>query len=313
MKCFNKIRAQHPVDGSTKIRFCKTRYDMPDFLIKCGYCLGCRINYAQEWASRMVSEQKYYDSSSFITLTYDPDHLPDDSSLVKKDLQLFLHRFCMRVKRLGLEKPRYYAVGEYGDKKGRPHYHAIIFGFDFPDKTLYEQADGYSYYKSKFLEELWDKGMSIIGEANTMTMNYCAKYATKKITGQKAKKHYGSRIPEFTLVSTGRKENKGIGYRYYKDHWKDMYARDFVYVHSKKKPYKMKPPRYYDKCLEKEHEDVYIKVKDKRIALMEAELKGLDDFQILEKIEEDSQELWRQSKAFSKRFEKYMKKFQKSA
>lgn len=307
MKCFNKRRAFKTSDD--KVHFCKSVHSQPDFLIKCGQCIGCRINYAQEWASRMVNEQKYYKDSTFITLTYSPAYLPDNETLVKKELQLFLHRFCMRVKRQGHEKPRYYAVGEYGDKKGRPHYHAIIFGYEFPDKTLFEQSDGYSYYKSKMLEELWPQGMSIIGEANTLTMNYCAKYATKKITGQKAKEHYGKRIPEFTLVSTGRKENKGIGYRYFKDNWQDMYNRDFVYIHSKGKPYKAKPPRYYDKCLEKEHEDVYIKVKDKRIKIMEETYKDMDDHQILQKIEEDSQELWRESKAFSKRFDKYMKKF----
>lgn len=311
MKCFNKIRAKKPLSDSNKIRFCKTTYEQPDYLIRCGQCLGCRINKAQEWALRMTHEQKFYKDSSFITLTYSPEYLPGDSSLVKKHLQNFLHRFCMRIKRQGLEKPRYYGVGEYGDKKSRPHYHVIIFGYNFPDKEIYEKQENYYYYTSKLLNELWPFGISIIAEANTDTMNYCAKYATKKIVGnkEKAKEHYGKRIPEFTLVSTGRKENLGIGYRYFKENWQNIYERDFLYIKGKTKPYKMKPPRYYDKLLEREHPEEYEKVKEKRIQKMEESLKGLSNSDILEKINEDSEELWRESKAFSKRFDKYMKKF----
>lgn len=61
-------------------------------------------------------------SAFFITLTYDDEHLPPGAELSKRDLQLFIKR--LRKRNPGI---RYFAVGEYGSQKGRPHYHAVIF------------------------------------------------------------------------------------------------------------------------------------------------------------------------------------------
>ena len=47
---------------------------------------------------------------------------PPGNELSKHDLNLFIRR--LRKVNPGI---RYFAVGEYGSEKGRPHYHAIIF------------------------------------------------------------------------------------------------------------------------------------------------------------------------------------------
>ena len=114
-----------------------------DFRVPCGRCLGCRAAKSKEWAQRLLNEQAYWRTESFITLTYDDKNLPEGGKLVKSDLQLFFKRL-----RKNIDWPiKYYACGEYGDVTFRPHYHAIVFGIDKRD--------------SKNIIKSWDKGERI--------------------------------------------------------------------------------------------------------------------------------------------------------
>ena len=60
-------------------------------------------------------------------------------------------------KRIG-SKVRFYAGGEYGEQGTiRPHFHACLFGYDFPDKVFYKNtSSGERIYTSKLLESLWN-------------------------------------------------------------------------------------------------------------------------------------------------------------
>lgn len=86
---------------------------------KCGYCIKKAID---AWCLRLYHEMEVSSSAYFITLTYNDEHLPPRQELSKRDLQLFIKR--LRKVNPGI---RYFAVGEYGTEKGRPHYHAVIF------------------------------------------------------------------------------------------------------------------------------------------------------------------------------------------
>lgn len=86
---------------------------------KCGFCIKKAI---EAWCLRIYHEIEYSSSAFFITLTYSPEFLPPDNQLSKEDLQVFMR--SLRKKNPGI---RYFAVGEYGSEKGRPHYHAVIF------------------------------------------------------------------------------------------------------------------------------------------------------------------------------------------
>ena len=66
---------------------------------------------------------------------YEYSHwLGQHSTLVKRDLQLFLKRLRKKlVKTYGKDKKfriRFIGCGEYGGTFGRPHYHLVIFGMD---------------------------------------------------------------------------------------------------------------------------------------------------------------------------------------
>lgn len=83
-------------------------------------------------------------------------------------------------------KFRYYAVGEYGEKSWRPHYHLIIFGL--------------SPTEEKLVQSCWPFGFVHMGQAEQKSMGYVAQYVTKKMTNPKDARLEG-RTPEFCTMS----------------------------------------------------------------------------------------------------------------
>lgn len=145
----------------------------PDYFIDCGRCEGCRARQKRDWAIRMAHEATLYERNCFVTLTYDDEHLPDE--LVKSDIQVFIKRLRHHSKR----PIRYYAVGEYGEKTNRPHYHAIIFNEDFLGGA-YDIND--KLYGNKILDGIWKQGNTAISEFTFATALYTAGYTVKKIS-----------------------------------------------------------------------------------------------------------------------------------
>lgn len=228
--------------------------DLPGLTLPCGQCIGCRLDRSRDWATRITHEAQMHDVNSFITLTYDDQHLPPRFSVEKREMQLFMKRLRMLIEPVRI---RYYLCGEYGGQSNRPHYHAIIFGYDFPDKTLWRKTPaGYLTYRSRLLEQAWDKGLSEIGTVSVESAGYVARYVTKKITGDQADEHY-QRVnpvtgeiwrvePEFALMSS----RPGIGRTWYDQYSSDAFPDDFVVINGEKRSV----PRYYKKQLEASNE-----------------------------------------------------------
>lgn len=196
----------------------------------------------------MLHELLYHDRACFLTLTYSDENLPANQSLCKSELQLFFKRLR---KHLQVRKIRYYACGEYGDQTLRPHYHAVVFGWE-PDDL---KTSGPSRGSSAILEKIWGLGFVSVGPVNYQTCAYTARYVTKKITGPKAASHYQRMhpdtgeivqvVPEFALMS----RRPGIGARYFDDYGHQLNHDDFIVVNGNK----AKVPRYYDKLLERQN------------------------------------------------------------
>lgn len=219
--------------------------------VPCGRCIGCRLERSRQWAMRCVHEASLHQENSYITLTYNSEKLPPHGTLVKKDYQDFMKRLR---KRLEPKRIRYFMCGEYGEKRRRPHYHACIFGHQFSDLVLDSVNNGYRLYTSKFLDEVWSNGNAWVGDVTFESAAYVARYITKKITGDLAFDHYTqsvdivtgeiiTRLPEYTDMS----RRPGIAAEWY-DRFKRDLDKDFITMRG----VKMKPPRYYDKLLEKE-------------------------------------------------------------
>lgn len=231
-------------------------------LLPCGQCMGCRIEKSRQWAIRAVHEAQLHEENCFITLTYAPEYLPEDGSVHVEELKKFWKRlrkrFCIYDGEGNCLNPiRYIACGEYGAKLSRPHYHAVIFGFDFPDKELFCVRGGNRVYISKALQELWPFGISSIGSCSFESCAYVARYCTKKITGKKAKEHYQGRKPEFFVMS----RNPGIASGWLEKYHDDVYPHDFIVTNKGKK---IRVPRFYDKKMEVIDPETFAKTWDDR-------------------------------------------------
>jgi len=259
MPCYKPLKAFQCADRS--IVFAElARHDVVRSLeLPCGQCVGCRLERSRQWAIRCMHEASLYKNNCFITLTYNDEHLPDDYSLHYEDFQKFMKRLRKRFKGLqssanaasGDKFPiRFYMAGEYGENFGRPHFHACIFNFDFPDKVLWQKTEsGSKIYRSKELEELWPFGYSSIGDVNFQSAAYVARYIMKKVTGDIADQHYEEvnfstgeiikRKPEFNKMSL----KPGIGFDWYEKFKDDVYPHDYVVVNGKK----CRPPKFYDR------------------------------------------------------------------
>jgi len=242
--------------------------DMP-VTVPCGQCIGCRLERSRQWAIRCMHEASLHEDNCFITLTYNDAHLPAHNSLVVSDFQKFMKRLR---KRFGHKTIRYYHCGEYGERHGRPHYHACLFGFDFPDKELFKTENGNRLYTSVIANELWPMGFVILGAVTFDSAAYVARYIMKKVTGKNAAEHYLSvdadtgeifeRKPEYVTMS----RRPGIGKGWYDKYKTDIFPTDEVIVRGKK----MRVPRYYSNQYEIENPDEYKKIYLNRLTKAKA-------------------------------------------
>lgn len=171
----------HPYFTGTK-EASKSRLPGVGF-VPCGRCAGCRVNRAEDWANRMVWESDNYEDSSFATLTYSDEFAPVDLCVDKRVLQLFLKRLR---KAIAPRRFKYFACGEYGERHGRPHYHAVFLGLPCAVSDIVLEAWGFGHISlTPFVK----------GRAR-----YVANYLLKEVDSSI---DLAGRTPPFALMSKG--------------------------------------------------------------------------------------------------------------
>lgn len=255
MPCYCPLDAWQRAPGVKPVFKFRAGYDYMQ--LPCGQCIGCRLERSRQWAMRCVYESSLHSRNSFVTLTYANNPI----SLRQSDLRNFWKRLRHHFPN---ETIRYFACGEYGELLGRPHYHACIFGFDFPDKVLYSVRDNVPLYHSTILSDIWGHGFCSIGDVTFESAAYTARYVLKKINGDLASEHYESitpegevfdRLPEF--VNMSRRPGIASG-------WYDIYKRDLEKDFLTMRGTKMRPPRFFDKLLHRDDPDAHAALKESR-------------------------------------------------
>lgn len=188
-------------NGSWPIVFnVKDGYIDLEVKIPCGKCIGCRLEHSRKWAIRCVHEAQMHTKNCFLTLTYNDENLPEDGSLNKRDIVLFLKKLRDKYG----PNIRFFQAGEYGEvcktcglhrtkcncekyipTIGRPHHHVLLFNHSFDDMVIHSRKKGIPLYTSESLQKLWKKGFSTIGEVTFESAAYTARYCLKKFIGDK--------------------------------------------------------------------------------------------------------------------------------
>ena len=182
--------------------------------VPCGKCIPCLQSKRLDWQIRLEQEHKVSKGAHFVTLTYDYKNLPFNQSLSKRHVQLYLKRLR---KSLPTHRIRYYAVGEYGTRYHRPHYHLLIFNA-----------------VEKNIRQAWDKGIVHVGNVTTASVGYITKYIVQP------PEHLGEKARPFSLMSRGY----GLGAHYLTDEmvaWHREDDRNYMVIQGKK----TKLPRFY--------------------------------------------------------------------
>lgn len=262
-------------------------------VLPCGKCEKCLSFRAKNWAIRAMHEARYYEQNSFITLTYKDSHLPfktikksditenkkhidkkevsycggintpeNPATLYKRDFQLFMKRLRKELWKDYGVRIKYLMCGEYGEKRSRPHYHALIFGFQFPDLSITSNNAGceYNIYNSEMLARIWSHGVVKVGNVSMKSAAYVCRYTMKKMYGGDGIKEYQltDRIPPYLACS------HGIGRRFYEEYETQILQNDYI-LHPETMS-RCQLPRYYDKLIEKKFgENKLQKIKQKRL------------------------------------------------
>lgn len=168
-----------------------------------------------------------YTDNAFVTLTYDDEHLPfinGQPTVLPEHLQWFLKRLRYYYqeyqrklhKEMKLNEPfeewekkfRYYAVGEYGSKTGRPHYHAILFNLPtcVHGRTIRDNITGAAAWDRccsacQLVGKAWGQGLIECGTVERGSSRYiCENYITKNLRRNDDVRLKGQH-PEFSRMS----------------------------------------------------------------------------------------------------------------
>lgn len=228
------------------------------FSAPCGQCIECRLKRRREWALRCMHEASMHESNWFATLTYADEFLPKDGSLDRRVFPLFMKRL-----RKAFGSVRYFHAGEYGERNGRPHYHALLFGLRLDDvRACGQSASGYPVFDSPALSELWEDGIVQLGSVSFESAQYVAGYCVDKIKrsflGVDVSPEPGwvdfwsgefrPRTAEYATMSRGNgivgdPGRYGIGAEWYEKFRAEVYRDDAVMCRGAQ----VSPPRFYDK------------------------------------------------------------------
>lgn len=254
MPCYHPIPAWRPKPPYENKRLVfNPVFGIPSTLlyVPCGRCVGCQASSARAWAVRCYHEALTTQPSCFLTLTF-AEAPPYDTDF-KRTIVLFLKRL-----RKAISTPiRFFLAFEYGELYARPHYHLLLFGYDFPDRVLFSVRAQDAYFFSDQLRTIWPYGYHVIGAVTLKSANYVARYLQKsKVSAPDNPYLY----PEWRNMS----RRPGLGY-YFWQRYRDDLLTGTLSAHlpeGRKAPI----PTYYLYRLQLEDPDAYAAIKAARLA-----------------------------------------------
>lgn len=245
MECSSPLSASFDSDGRITFSAKNASCEYVPFRVPCGKCLACRLNRAREKAVRAFHESQMHDSSMFLTLTYNDEHI-GDSRLHYRHFQLYMKKLRKRT----ANKLTYMVTGEYGEQTKRPHWHAIIFGYEYPDKKRVRSTElEHSVYESRLLESDWPLGFCEFGGVTIDSASYVARYAAKKLV------HGHDQDHDFHPIHRTSGRN-ALGKRWIEKYHEQTFTHGYVRLPNGEKT---GIPRYYKDWYKKHHPNKWLR------------------------------------------------------
>lgn len=215
-------------------KMCNSSVNINGIDVACRRCWQCNQKRIDDVIGQCIAEREYSKTTVAVTLTYaDKQHeewniyendikpVMNTISIYYKDFQDFLKRLRKRY------KVRFICAGEYGTKKGRAHFHCILF---FKEELNLEQ-----YYKNfeervnktkfpvsqyaskqRFVWEYWKHGISYFQETDGYKgFQYVLKYMLKDQESESSHSVYS--LTKGTRTKTKKNEPSILGYEFFED------------------------------------------------------------------------------------------------
>lgn len=192
--------------------------------VPCGKCYDCKMTIVSQWAFRIQEQEKTALTSLFVTLTYENPPISKNGfmTLVKSDLQKFFKRLRQHHKEKNIDYGpiKYFAVGEYGSKRQRPHYHIILLNAH-----------------PELVNDSWKLGFVDHGTVTGKSIAYTLKYVMKN---SKIPQHSrDDRLKEFRVMS------KKLGTEFLTESVVNYFKKSKKTFITMEGLYKIPLPRYY--------------------------------------------------------------------
>lgn len=143
--------------------------------VACRACWQCRENRVNDLIGRAIVEGETADATFSVTLTYS-GHGPETVLLRLSDVQ----NLMKRLRKAGY-LVRYMVAGEFGERRGRPHWHAVLFFRGrVPDVRQERRIDW----------DFWPHGFSYFQRPDYGGIKYALKYALKSAFDRTADRYF---------------------------------------------------------------------------------------------------------------------------
>ena len=139
--------------------------------VACRECWQCRERKVDDWVGRNIAESKTATAAHVVTLTYGEDAKIGSIDHIRAAVLTYsdVQKYLKHLRSDGFPV-RYFVVGEYGSKKGRAHWHIVLY---------WQGAVPEHKLRENFAQKHWPHGWSYWDKVSPSAIRYACKYLQK--------------------------------------------------------------------------------------------------------------------------------------
>lgn len=151
---------------------CLTPSTLPEtgVQVACRKCRLCNENRVKDWVGRCMAEVRSAVQTHSVTFTYGPKDGRENHEAAAVLTYSHIQNMFKKLRRDGYPV-RYLVAGEYGSRKGRAHWHAMLFWQQkAPPEIVLDKRINYDW---------WPHGFTFVEQPHVHAIQYVCKYINK--------------------------------------------------------------------------------------------------------------------------------------